>query len=128
MLLVKTVLHESKIHGIGCFAAERIPKGTPIWIFHTAIDTVHSEEQLRSLSPACEEQIRKYAYFHDFLKGYVLCGDDSRFFNHSETPSCLDEQPDGVTNCTSALRDIEIGEELTSNYRSFTKTIGDDIP
>src|SRR5271167_2822884 len=92
MLLVKTYLKESKIHGIGCFANERIPQGTTIWVFNPLIDSLHTEWQLSQLSPACQEQIRKYAYWDTQWSAFVLCGDDSRFFNHSDTPSCYDGQ------------------------------------
>ena len=33
MLLVKTYLDRSPIHGLGVYAAERIRKGTKIWRF-----------------------------------------------------------------------------------------------
>ena len=120
MLLVKTYLAESKIHGIGCYAAERIPEGTTVWIFDGRIDTLYNEQQLSKLSPPCQEQIRKYAYFDTFYHAFVLCGDDSRFINHSNDPSCLDPHPNIVT----AARDIEIGEELTSDYSTFTGVTG----
>ena len=126
MLMVKTYLAASKIHGVGCYAAEQIPKDTTIWIFDSGIDTLHTEEQLAKLSLACQEQIRKYAYWDVHYNAFVLCGDDSRFFNHSDTPSCLDKQPDGSANVTSAARDIQIGEELTSDYSTFTTTV--DFP
>ena len=45
----------------------------------------------------------------------MLCGDDGRFFNHSSTPSCDDSADD----ITVAVRDIEIGEELTVDYTTF---------
>ncbi len=38
MLLIKTKLDLSKIHGIGLFAGEDIPKGTIIWRFNSLID------------------------------------------------------------------------------------------
>lgn len=121
MLLVRTYLDKSGIHGIGCFAAERIPKGTTIWVFDHGIDSLHSEFDLQQLSLASQEQIRKYAYWDVNFNAFVLCGDDSRYFNHSETPSCSDSAPGG-SNVTTAARDIEVGEELTSDYATFTPT------
>ena len=38
MLLVRTYLDRSAIHGIGLFAAERIPKGTVLWRLEPSID------------------------------------------------------------------------------------------
>ncbi len=48
----------------------------------------------------------------------MLCGDDARFFNHSDTPNCFDF-PDERGGTTVAARDIDPGEELTSDYASF---------
>ena len=45
----------------------------------------------------------------------MLCGDDARFFNHSDDCNCDDRLPD----ITIALRNISIGEELTVNYKVF---------
>ncbi len=120
MLLVRTQIRQSTIHGLGLFAIEKIQKGAVIWVFNPDIDTIHTDEDLSKLASACREQIRKYAYFDTFFGAYVLCGDDSRFMNHSEDPSCLDPHPSLVT----AARDIGIGEELTSDYSTFTCTTG----
>src|SRR2546429_2115830 len=48
MFLVKTRIGPSKIHGIGVFAEERIPKGQMIWVFDARID-VRSEEHTSEL-------------------------------------------------------------------------------
>ncbi len=118
MLLVKTYLDRSAIHGIGLFAAERIPKGTVVWRLSPAIDVQLRAADLERLHPAAREQIEKYTYLDRVLGTYVLCGDDARFFNHSDTPSCLD-YPDEQGGTTVAARDIEPGEELTSDYATF---------
>ena len=50
---------------------------------------------------------------------WVLCGDNAKFFNHSETPNCKD----GIgLSYTIADRDIKAGEELTGNYKDRMKT------
>lgn len=118
MLLVKTYLDRSTIHGIGLFAGEPIPKGTVVWRRSPDIDVLLEPEQLDRLHPASREQIEKYTYLDHALRKLVLCGDDARFFNHSEAPNCHDfPDPDGGT--TVAARDIAAGEELTSDYASF---------
>ncbi len=50
MLLVKTKIGQSKIHGIGIFAEQFIPKGTVIWKFMSGFDLKVSKEQLEKLS------------------------------------------------------------------------------
>ncbi len=118
MLLVKTYLDRSRIHGIGLFAAEPIPKGTLVWRLHPEIDTQLSEEVIASLAPPAREQILKYTYRDVVLGTYVLCGDDARFMNHDVNPNCRDV-PDREGGTTTAARDIAAGEELTCDYASF---------
>jgi SET domain-containing protein len=118
MLLVKTYLDTSRIHGIGLFAAERIPEGTVIWRLAPAVDLVFDEDVLDALSPAARDQLRKYSYTDVVLRRRVLCCDDARFFNHSDAPNCLDH-PSADGGTTVAMRDIEAGEELTCDYRAF---------
>ncbi len=122
MLLVKTKLGLSKIHGIGVFADEFIPKGTIVWKFQPEFDRSIAQEDFDKLSDSAKKQFLNYAYINPRTDRYTLCFDDGRFFNHSETPNCGDiesfEDPEGLD---IALRDIEIGEELTSDYRDFEK-------
>ncbi|HEY8563420.1 MAG TPA: SET domain-containing protein [Pyrinomonadaceae bacterium] len=120
MLLVKTKLDVSRIHGIGLFADQFISKDTVVWKFNRLIDLVFTAEQLDELAPDALAQIKKYSY-RDVHSGlYVLCGDDARFFNHSTDPNCLDtyesHEKEGIT---FACRDIIAGEELTCDYALF---------
>lgn len=116
MLLVPTYLATSKIPdaGLGVFAKEFIAAGTTLWIFHQGLDYV-----VKKLpeEPLIAKFITKYGYIPlDGEWRWVMCADDARFMNHSENPSCLDE---GET--TSAKRDIQAGEELTCDYRTFCR-------
>ena len=120
MLLVKTKLDVSPIHGIGLFADQPIARHTIVWQFSRLIDLVITKEEIEELAAEAREQIRKYSY-RDIHSGlYVLCGDDARFFNHSENPNCLDtyDSPDGE-GVTFACREIAAGEELTCDYGLF---------
>ena len=119
MLLVKTKLDLSSIHGIGLFADEFVPKDTVIWKFNRLFDLRCSEAEIEKLPESSREQIQKYCYREKHRKLYVLCGDDARFFNHSEAPNCFDFYSDEEQDLTVALRDIEAGEELTCDYALF---------
>jgi SET domain-containing protein len=118
MLLVKTFLAPSRIHGIGLFAAQRIPRGTVIWRLHPAIDRELTDQDLEALAEPARAQIRKYTYVDLVRRKHVLCGDDARFFNHSDEPNCHDF-PDAEGGTTVAAKDIAEGEELTSDYSRF---------
>lgn len=62
MLLVKTKLGISFIHGIGLFAAQFIPKGTVTWEYSPYFDTSYEEADVERMSPSAKEQFLKYAY------------------------------------------------------------------
>lgn len=114
MLFVKTKLDRSDIDGIGLFADEYIPKGTVVWQYDPMIDIRFSDNDISRLSPAASEQVLKYSYRDKGSGLYVLCGDDARFFNHSNHPNCFD-----IDELTIASRDISKGEEMTCDYRLF---------
>ena len=123
MLLVKTILGQSNISGIGLFTDESIKKGTVVWKYNTTFDHLFTKEEMNQLSDAAKEQLHKYAYFDEKYGKYLLCGDDARFFNHSDNPNCLDNISD--EDISVAGRDIEKGEELTCNYKTFYSNLSE---
>lgn len=118
MLLIKTYLSKSNIQGIGLFADQDISKGTVIWKYNSVIDIAISDDSLKSLSDASLSQINKYSYIDKLTGLRILCGDDARFFNHSEDPNCNDTL-DMYGGVTFAIRDIKQHEELTCDYNLF---------
>lgn len=115
MLCIKTRIANSPIHGIGLYADQFIPKGTLIWKFEPTIDIVLTEKDLQTLSKSTMKQLLNYAFQDRHSKKYILCGDDARFFNHSTLCNC----DDSFVDKTIAIRDIQSGEELTVDYRTF---------
>ncbi len=109
---VKTYLDKSKIHGIGLFAGEFIPKGGLIWKF-SAMDQKITKEEFEKLNMSEEELtfIRDYAYGKN--GEVVLCSDNAKYANHSYTPNS-----DGYLE-QYALQDIEKGDEITCDYRNI---------
>jgi hypothetical protein len=114
MFNIATYLAPSGIHGIGVFAAERVRAGTIIWEFTDAVDWRLDGSDLAAFPEPYQGMLRHYCY-HEPDGTYVLCGDNARFMNHADLPNCDD--PEGPI--TVANRDIEPGEELTCDYRSF---------
>ncbi len=122
MLLVKTELKQSPIHGFGLFAAEWIPKNTTVWCLALAFDKI---VDCPLISAVAREFLQKYAYRDKYSNDLILCSDDARFINHSETPNLKPGSWSSLSyGCDIALRDIRIGEEITIDYRlidaSFT--------
>jgi SET domain-containing protein len=118
MLLVKTFLKESTIvgAGIGCFANEFISAGTQIWKFNPYIDRLIQPIELKNFSILENEFIKTYSFMHNGF--FYLCADNARFFNHSiDKYNTLDPVED--KHATYAKIDINIGEEIISNYGNF---------
>lgn len=122
MMLVRTRRQQSAIHGTGLFAEEPIPAGTPTWRFTPGLDQALHPDAVAALSDLAREWLVTYAYLDIRTGLYVLCADDARFMNHSDTPNVggdYDREP--VFGLDVALRDIAAGEELTCDYRTFDR-------
>jgi uncharacterized protein len=119
MLTVKASVKTSGIQGLGVFAEEGIPKGTVVWKFNPKWDLLFSEEEVNSMSEAQKEFIDTYAYLSPLYNKYVLCADDARFMNHSSINDNISTKEFEGDETGVANRDIEVGEELLINYRTF---------
>lgn len=123
MLLVKTKLKISKIHGIGLFADEFIKKGTTIWRFHDGFDQKFDLKEISKLPSQARTQLFHYGYISTKSNKLILCADDARFFNHTDGTNLntkdVDSGNEGEENLDAASRDINIGEELFCNYFEF---------
>src|SRR3989344_3030285 len=113
MMLVKTKLGQSQIHGIGLFADEFIQEGTPVWKFTPGLDFKLTAEEVQKLPELAKEVFLHYAYHSNVDDTHVLTFDNARFFNHSRTPNVrsvdVEGEPEGMEVAT---RDIAPGEEL----------------
>jgi len=115
MFLVHTSLRPSPIEGLGCFAEEPIRKGQVVWQFDSRLDLKIPLSTMHDFPQAIQAHFRTYTYVVE-INGeeiMVYCADLSKHMNHSDTPNLMDT-PDNLQEI--ALRDIEIGEELTCNY------------
>jgi len=120
MLLVKTKIGPSKIHGTGLFSDQFIKKGTPVWRFTLGLDIKLTEKELKKLPKLAKECFLHYCY-HSVIDGtYILPFDDARFFNHSQKSNTISiDAPNDPEGLEIASRDIERGEELLCDCREF---------
>lgn len=118
MFLVHTSLRPSSIQGLGCFAEEPIKKGQVVWQFEPRLDIRIPMNDLSGFPLVIQEHFRIYTYVEmsDGQEVMVYSADLSKHMNHSDSPNLYDS-PDNLQEI--ALRDIEVGEELTCNYYSF---------
>jgi hypothetical protein len=109
-------VRRSNVHGLGVFAAKRIPKGTRI-IEYVGERVSHDEADRRYEEKDANDS-------HTFLfivdsKTVIdagVDGNDARFFNHSCDPNC-ESTVEKRRVYIEALRDIESGAELTYDYQ-----------
>ena len=117
MMMVRTELRPSAIHGIGVFVTEHVKAGQLIWRFDSRIDRVFSDRELQSLPDIMQEFLRTYSTLHADLRLWVLCGDNGRHFNHSDSPNTRSL---GIAfGDDVAAEDLPAGTELTSDYRTI---------
>lgn len=114
MLMVKTELRQSDIHGTGVFLLEPVRKGELIWRFDSRVDRVYSEDDLASLPEHMQHFLRTYSTWHEATRLWILCGDNGRHFNHSDAPNTLSLGA-GFGDDVAA-EDLAEGTELTTNY------------
>src|SRR6187551_594806 len=101
MLLVPTRLAQSPIHGFGVAFDPGIVETLP--------------EHVRAF-------FSHYGYLDRNVKRIILCFDDARFVNHSDTPNVATDYAQDSYGLDVALRDIAAGEELTMNYEGFEES------
>lgn len=121
MLLVRTELGASKIHGIGLFADETVAKGSVVWREDNGESyLVYSPAEwarfVARLSPETLRHVKRYTMKGNRDDDFELFLDNTRFLNHSTSPSLV---IDDATDDLVADRDLSKGEELTIDYTTL---------
>ena len=118
MLTVKTKVKSSKIHELGLFADQIIPKGTTTWKFDPKFDIAFNSNEVEKMPEIQQGLIDKYSFLSKVSGRYIYSIDNTRFVNHS-----VKNNIDFITNSNEpefysiANKDIQIGEELLINYK-----------
>jgi SET domain-containing protein len=112
MLLVKTYLDKSKVHGLGVFAGQSIRKGAKIWLFVYGFDRFYTRKRLAKLPKQARDYINLHGY--QWGKEILLSMDYDTFMNHSENPNTVFQN-----GFVIARNNIRKGEEITNDYRAF---------
>ena len=122
MLLVPTRLAQSPIHGFGVYVVAPIPKGMPVWRFERGLDMEFAPDIVETLPEHVRTFFSHYGYLDRNVKRIILCFDDARFVNHSDTPNVVTDYAQDAYGLDVALRDMAAGEELTMNYEGFEES------
>ncbi|MDD1750654.1 MAG: SET domain-containing protein [Methanothrix sp.] len=113
MYLPKIYKNNSYIDGEGIFAGELIPIGTLVF-YYSSNDIYVSKKEFQCLSNFKKQQIYKFGVEDEYGKWIVTDGDA----NHSCDANILSMFVDGLY-CDIAVKDIQIGEEITIDYGLF---------
>jgi uncharacterized protein len=115
--------------GLGLFATRGISAGAVWWkatsvncvcVSRAQYDTLlRSHLALSGWSREFLNAIQMFGYINDDTNELVVAIDDSRFVNHSDDPNSM-SAPDDPNNQAMAARDIEPGEEITEDYRTYS--------
>jgi SET domain-containing protein len=117
VLLVRTRVAPSRIHGLGAFAAEPVARGSEVWRFTPGFD-LDIDPYLLQLQPEhFREALLHYGYIDPRLNRYILCCDNARFINHSDSPNIAPDLARDRYGVDVALQNIVAGEEITIDYR-----------
>lgn len=116
MLLIRTSVRQSPIHGLGVFAEEPIRAGQQIWAYEPMIDRVVPEAALGDYPAHMVDYLETYCEYFPEHGVLVLSGDNDRFTNHSDDPNSVVVLPNGPEAQVIAARDIAAGEEITCDY------------
>lgn len=116
MLLVRTTVDRSPIHGFGVFALDPIPAGTRIWAFDPVIDRIIPGSELDRFPAHIREYLEHYCEYFPETDELVLSGDGDRYTNHADNPNTVVDGINAPTAHVIAARDIAAGEEITCDY------------
>lgn len=100
----------NELIGVGVFARHPLPMGTIVWVLDE-LDQRIPQERVGRLGRRYEALLDRYGFVNSAGE-YVLCWDHARCINHSCRPNVLSSGWDFDV----AIRDIEAGEELTTDY------------
>jgi SET domain-containing protein len=110
----------SPVHGLGVFARKFIPQGAIWWSGkrEEIIEITRRQyEVLRESRPSrMLADVHEHSYYEAASDRLLYICNNGRYINHSSTPNVA-MHCDALTSI--ALRDIDRGEELFEDYRTY---------
>ena len=116
MFLIDTYLGKSKIHGVGVFSKQNVKKGRKIKEVRPEFEIEFDQNNLPRMPLALANFIETHSYEKELGSNVLVMGiDNEKYINHSKDPN--------VDDAGIALKDINIGDEITANYKDFDDSV-----
>jgi SET domain-containing protein len=121
--LVAYEIKKSEISNIGIFTKVAIKKGDKVSKLEPNERIYYTIDQVKIIENSYDNEARikdllTYGWYDEKIDKYIYALDDDRCINHSDNPN-LEETMIDDELYQVALRDIEVGEELTNDYGTF---------
>lgn len=87
MMVVRTYIDKSGIHGIGVFAKELLRKGDKIWEYHPVFDLKIDPDVFAALPEAAREEIEIHMYMPEANGPFYYETTSGKYMNHSRDPN-----------------------------------------
>ncbi|WP_192022654.1 SET domain-containing protein [Shewanella sp. WPAGA9] len=117
--IAKTMIHSSELHGFGLFATDAIKDEQILYLFDGQVVTIADYEKIESLMAKDIAPYSNYIFMEcNYLNNETLLVRNFRtkysYINHSRTPNTeIRYHPMRLV----AIKEIQVGEELTIDYR-----------
>lgn len=115
MIIIRTFVDRSPLHGLGVFSKDFVPKGSKVWEFNPIFDLKVDPAEFEKLPQAVKEEIEIHMYVPEDGGLFYYETTSGKYMNHSRDPN-VDFSNVGYGY---ALRDIQPGEELLCDYRQI---------
>lgn len=115
MIHVRAEVRPSRIHGLGLFAVDAIPRGTLVSLWDPTFDRAWTAVEYEALPMVVRDDLEIYGWRDG--EDWRADAGHGRFRNHSFAPN--------IGSDGRAVRDIAAGEELTEDYRAFDPDFDD---
>jgi len=112
----RLTVKKSNIYGKGCFALTHLPARKKIKLYEGELIKGSRKIQAR-IRKQSETAVKIITLDEDTAIDGAVGGNETAFMNHSCDPNAFIRVVPGLKIAVFARRDIQPGEELTSNYR-----------
>lgn len=115
MLHIKYHLQQDNDGTVKIFADENVAAGRVVYSDNPVLDVDIPAEEFDKMDPKTQDEIRQWGFLLEPEDVWHVDFDITRFVSHSSEPNLVQDTKRSDPYLI-AVRDINVGEELTQNY------------